>query len=184
MMKKMKRNNPSEWIYIKNKDNTSRYALGTIGENPLFCFGINPSSAEPKNLDNTVKAVERIAKHNGYDSWIMLNLYPQRATNPNDMHKECDECLLAENIKEISKLINKYENPTIWAAWGTLIEKRSYLKQCLSVILKELDDKKCNWITIGCRSKKGHPHHPLYLKVESSIKEFNIINYMKKTQGK
>lgn len=168
-----------EWIYIKNSDNTSRYVLGTIGDNPLFCFGINPSTAEPNNLDNTVKSVERIAKHNGYDSFIMLNLYPQRATNPNDIHKVCDQCIQSENVKEIANLLNKYENPTIWAAWGTLIEKRAYLKKCLYEIDTALQNINCQWITIGNRSKKGHPHHPLYLKTVSHTESFDIKSYIK-----
>lgn len=168
-----------EWIYIKNHNNTSRYVLGTIGENPLFCFGINPSTAEPHNLDNTVKSVERIAKHNGYDSFVMLNLYPQRATNPNDMHKICNECILAENIKEISNLLSKYDNPTIWAAWGTLIDKRDYLKTCLSEIDKALDEVNCKWITFGNKSKKGHPHHPLYLKTVADNEIFDVTSYIK-----
>lgn len=54
-----------EWIYTNNKDNTERYSLGTVGEKPLICFGINPSTAEPNNLDNTLKSVSRIAKANG-----------------------------------------------------------------------------------------------------------------------
>ena len=44
-----------EWIYVNNDDNTSRYVLGTKGDKPVFCFGINPSTAEPNNLDPTLK---------------------------------------------------------------------------------------------------------------------------------
>ena len=32
-----------------------------------------------------MKSVERLAAANGFDSWIMFNVYPQRATDPNDM---------------------------------------------------------------------------------------------------
>lgn len=52
------------------------------GENPLVCFGINPSTAVPNALDPTLKRVRRFAAENGYDSWTMLNVYPQIATNP------------------------------------------------------------------------------------------------------
>ena len=51
-----------EWIYEKNEDNTARYVLGTIGAHPLACFGINPSTAEPNNLDPTVRRVQLVAK--------------------------------------------------------------------------------------------------------------------------
>jgi len=66
-----------EWIYVNNDDNSIRYALGTKGKKTLFCFGINPSTAEPNNLDNTLKKVQKIALNNGYDSWLMLNVYPK-----------------------------------------------------------------------------------------------------------
>ena len=39
------------WIYIHNADNTVRYVLGTKGEKPLFCLGINPSTATPEKAD-------------------------------------------------------------------------------------------------------------------------------------
>jgi len=45
---------------------------------------INPNTAEPKHLDNTMKSVDRLAKTNGFDSWIMMNVYPEPHTNPND----------------------------------------------------------------------------------------------------
>ena len=90
-----------EWIYETNEDNSARFALGQVfNENgkTLFCFGINPSTACPSCLDNTICKVIKISKYNGYDNWIMLNIYPQRATNPNYMHLQCDENIIASNM--------------------------------------------------------------------------------------
>ena len=42
-----------KWIYAPNFYSEYRYILGTRGKNPLICIGINPSTAEPDNLDNT-----------------------------------------------------------------------------------------------------------------------------------
>ena len=58
---------------------------GPGAKNPLICVGINPSTAAPDALDNTLKSVERVAHFNGYDSFLMFNVYAQRATNPDDM---------------------------------------------------------------------------------------------------
>jgi len=112
------------WIYKNNADNSCRFVLGTKGEKPLICFGINPSTAEPGKLDNTMKSVDRISRANGYDSWFMLNIYPQRATNPNDMCKERDLNIAQENLFHIERIL-KRGNVDIWAAWGTVINKRS-----------------------------------------------------------
>ncbi len=65
---------------------------------PLITIGINPSTAEPDNLDNTLKSVERIALFNGFDSFIMFNVYAQRATNPDHMDKAFNRALHEENM--------------------------------------------------------------------------------------
>ena len=59
------RYNVEQWLYVPNDYNEYRYILGTKGDNPLICIGINPSTASPDDLDNTLKSVERIALGNG-----------------------------------------------------------------------------------------------------------------------
>ena len=49
------------WLYVPDHYADYRYLLGTRGQNPLICIGINPSTAAPGDLDNTLKSVERIA---------------------------------------------------------------------------------------------------------------------------
>ena len=57
--------NPSydidKWIYIPDFYSDYRYVLGTRGKKPLICIGINPSTAEPYNLDNTLN--QRVQVH-------------------------------------------------------------------------------------------------------------------------
>ena len=36
-----------KWIYAPSFDSEYRYILGTRGEKPLICVGINPSTAKP-----------------------------------------------------------------------------------------------------------------------------------------
>lgn len=171
------------WIYEKTEDNSSRYVLGKEGKKPLVCIGINPSNAEPERLDNTLKSVERVAKANGYDSWIMLNVYPQRATNPNDLHDRRDFDLNRNNISHIKKIIENHK-PEIWAAWGTLIKKRPYLPNCLFEIAELSKRYDCKWLNAGPVSKEGHPHHPLYLEKNAQLQPFDIDEYVMKTNVK
>lgn len=116
-----------KWIYVPDFYSEYRYILGTRGKNPLIAVGINPSTAEPDNLDNTLKSVERIAHSNGYDSFIMFNVYAQRATDPDLMEKEFNPELHRENMKAFDYILSLSERPSIWAAWGTIIKKRKYL---------------------------------------------------------
>ena len=168
------------WLYVPSFYTEYRYIHGTRGDNPLICIGINPSTARPGDLDNTLKSVERIAKNNGYDSFIMFNVYAQRATDPNAMDTAFNEPLHRENMAAFRYVLGLYgENrrPAVWAAWGTIIEKRPYLKTALLDMIAEGEAAGAEWLTFGKRSKKGHPHHPLYLRADSRPEPFDVRAY-------
>ena len=167
-----------KWLYAPNFYSEYRYILGTRGRNPLICIGINPSTAEPDNLDNTLKSVERIALGNGFDSFIMFNVYAQRATSPDDMEKTCNPALHAENLEAFRYVLSISEKPTVWAAWGAIIEKRKYLPDCVRDLLRAGEDYGANWVCAGAITKKGHPHHPLYLRKDEKIKPFDVAVYL------
>ena len=170
-----------KWLYVPNAYTEYRYILGTRGKNPLICIGINPSTAKPDDLDNTLKSVERTALFNGYDSFIMFNVYAQRATNPKDMDGSFNECLHKENMAAFRYIMESYgegNTPAVWAAWGTIIEKRPYRIPCVKDMIKIGNEYGAKWYTVGKRSVKGHPHHPLYLKNNSPTEEFDVGEYI------
>ena len=167
-----------KWLYAPNFYSEYRYILGTKGKNPLICIGINPSTAEPDNLDNTLKSVERIAHGNGFDSFIMFNVYAQRATNPDAMERRCNLSLHQENLKAFRYVLSISKTPTVWAAWGAIIEKRDYLADCVRDMVAVGQEFGANWCCAGAISKKGHPHHPLYLRKDEKIKPFDIEQYL------
>ena len=171
----------NKWLYVPDFYSEYRYILGTVGKKPLITVGINPSTAKPDDLDNTLKSVERIALHNGFDSFIMFNVYAQRATNPDDMDKCFNRTLHEENMKAFRYILERSgESPAVWAAWGTIVEKRDYLKTCLLDMINEGKAYGAKWYMTGKPSLKGHPHHPLYLKKDSIIEPFDIEDYIKK----
>lgn len=178
------------WIYENNWDNSCRYVLGEKGTRPLICIGINPSTAEPGKLDPTLIQVRNRAARLGYDGWMMLNLYPQRATNPDDLTEHINALWAVQNFLIIAKMIKQYNPINIWAAWGTLITKRPFLKGCLGAIIFCTNRAALspftvvNWFTIGDRSKDGHPHHPLYLKKDAKSKAFDVNEYLKSIGAK
>ena len=171
------------WLYVPNFYSEYRYILGTRGVKPLICVGINPSTAAPDDLDNTLKSVERVALHNGYDSFIMFNVYAQRATDPDDMEPCCNEALHQENMKafEYALSLDEAGAPAVWAAWGTIIEKRDYLPTCVRDMAALAARYHARWYTAGKRSKKGHPHHPLYLRKDSLLEPFDVDGYLDQT---
>ena len=167
-----------KWLYAPNFYSEYRYILGTRGKKPLICIGINPSTAQPGDLDNTLKSVERIAQGNGFDSFIMFNVYAQRATDPDAMEKTCNEMLHRENLEAFRYVLSISESPAVWAAWGTIIEKREYLLRCLRDMLHVGREFGATWYCAGRVSKKGHPHHPLYLRKDEKILPFDVDTYL------
>lgn len=166
------------WLYVPNHYGEYRYILGTKGNFPLICVGINPSTAAPGDLDNTLKSVERIARFNGYDSFIMFNVYAQRATRPDDMDQICNIPLHRENMRAFDYILSLTPHPAIWAAWGAVIEARSYLPLCVRDMIDIGSLHNAQWFSAGQRTKKGHPHHPLYLRKDSALEPLDISAYL------
>ena len=159
---------------IYEGDNNYRYILG---RSPLFILGINPSSAEPGFPDPTIRFIER-----NFDSWIMLNIYPQRTSNSKNLapESEFDQKKHEENTKLIINCIEKYSGKTtkIVAAWGDSIKERHYLFSCLYDLILVIKNKRkeVKWYRIGELTKNGNPKHPAYYlrKGESNIKDYLI----------
>ena len=170
-----------EWLYVPDFYTEYRYILGTRGINPLICIGVNPSTAEPGNLDNTLKSVSRIAGGNGYDSWIMFNVYAQRATRPEDMDRVCNDRLHEANMEAFRYILSHVGEgvaPAVWAAWGAVIEKRPYLPGCVRDMVTIGEEYGAHWLSAGKISVKGHPHHPLYLRKDEKTVPFDVKGYL------
>lgn len=174
----------NRWLYAPNFYSEYRYILGTRGKKPLICIGINPSTARPDCLDNTLKSVERIALGNGYDSFIMFNVYAQRATRPDDMERSCNLQLHKENLEAFRYVLELGETCSVWAAWGAIIEKRDYLLPCVRDMLAVGKELGARWFCAGPISKKGHPHHPLYLRKDEQLRPFDVEAYLDQQEGK
>ena len=170
-----------EWLYVPDFYTEYRYILGTRGVNPLICIGVNPSTAQPGNLDNTLKSVSRIANGNGYDSWIMFNVYAQRATRPEDMDRVCNNRLHEANMEAFRYILSHVGegvSPAVWAAWGAVIEKRPYLPDCVRDMVAIGEEYGAHWLSAGKISVKGHPHHPLYLRKDEKTVPFDVKGYL------
>ncbi len=170
-----------KWLYVPCRFAPYRYILGTRGRHPLICIGINPSTAAPGDLDRTLQSVERVATRQGFDSFIMFNVYAQRATDPDCMDAACNKALHRENMAAFRYVLEQCATtPTVWAAWGTIIEKRPYLFSCLREMVAIGEEYGVRWVTAGRRSKAGHPHHPLYLKADSPLDDFDAAAYCRR----
>lgn len=164
-------------IFNSNSENTLRFALGNKGNSPLLILGLNPSTADKNTSDATMTRVKEYVKRNEYDGFFMLNLYPQRATYPNDLDFELNDSFHGQNLEAIKDLLIAHKPTAVLAAWGENIKVREYLKQCLIDILAILEEQKLNWFRIGSLLQSGHPRHPSrgeYFDFES----FDVHKYL------
>jgi len=165
-------------LYENTADDSARFLLGSIGRNPLVCVGVNPSTATPERLDRTVTRVARYAALNKHDSWVMLNLYPQRSTDPSGMHVVHLPELRTANERHIAKFVGG-RKLTLLAAWGELITTRPYLRTMLESIVQITDATSGDWLSIGGLLASGHPRHPsrgAYL----DLQPFDIHTYLRR----
>lgn len=159
-----------------------RYLLKKQGEKMLYVFGINPSTANEASPDPTMRKVMGFAETNGFDGFAMMNLYPQRSTNPYGLHKECDMQLHQHNLEVIAEAFKDVEAPAVLLAFGNNIGIRKYLKSYLLDIYNMLRPYHPKWYQIGCLTKQGHPRHPLYARYEP-LAVFNIEKYLQRICG-
>jgi len=101
----------------------------------------------------------------------------QRAPRPADMERGLNPDLHRENLAAFAYALSLSESPAVWAAWGTVIEQRRYLPGCVRDLIAVGREYGARWYTAGARSKRGHPHHPLYLRKDSPLEEFDAAAY-------
>ena len=164
-------------IYITAANNSLRYALGRSGSRPLLIIGLNPSTANQYTRDQTLTRVEHFSRRRA-NGLIMCNLYPQRATDPDDLPKKADPNLIHQNTDHILNLAQKIKNPEIWAAWGNPIDKRSYLTESINHLHTALSRLAPRWIQSGSTTVKGHPRHPSRLAYKNRFSAFDIGAYL------
>lgn len=124
---------------------------------------LNPSTADDKIDDPTIKSCISLAQNLGFDGFYATNLFALRATNPEEL-KTTDE----PTGKENDDFIKKYASlcKLVIIAWGNhgVLQNRG-----IEVV------KKLNKITkLHClkKTKLNQPMHPLYIKRDTKPIEF------------
>lgn len=168
-----------KWIYKNNADNTARFVLGTEGDNPLIIMSVNPSVGSPTQDSSTIGSIRHICAYYNYDSWIILCLYPQRATHDaSELAEVADPALVQENITVIKDVLAKYPGAKIWAAWGGHIHNRYYLAECLREIAPIAQSDGDTWMHYGPLLESGDPRYPLYIEPGEGFYPFNMTGYL------
>jgi hypothetical protein len=126
---------------------------------------LNPSTADAKVDDPTVRKCIGFARRWGYGSIEIVNIYPFRSPSPKACFAFMDE--LAESDKDLSEAVRAM-NFLAWAhakqlcthymaAWGA-----SQIETNADAVINLFGDLDCLKL-----SNVGNPHHPLYVPYET-----------------
>lgn len=125
-----------------------------IGQTRICAFvGLNPSTANECTEDPTVRRCIDFSRDWGFDTFVMLNIFAWRDTDPVIMKRQESPIGLhnVEAILSIQSLASR-----MVACWGVHGDHMGQGER----ILKLLDKTKT--VHLGL-TKEGHPKHPLYL---------------------
>ena len=127
--------------------------------NPLFggklimWIGLNPSTADEQQLDPTLTRIRSFSEREGFDGFLMTNIFGFRATNPKDMLRTPDP-VGPENDRALLAAARRCE--MVVAAWGA-----HGIHQDRALAVAKLLGRHKLWC-LGT-TKDGHPRHPLYV---------------------
>lgn len=155
-----------------------RYVLGQSGKSEIAILALNPSSANSLQLDHTLRRISSITNRASYEGFTLFNLYPQRTTQPSQLHHHRDSELHKTNLNWITSQFTKSNFKSIWAAWGNEIESRSWLMDSLSQITREMQSLNPHWLRYGSFTNLGHPRHPSRASDKLSFEPFDIRAYL------
>ena len=142
------------------KDDKNRYQLWRIWNNnkPLILFILlNPSTADDKNDDKTVKKLIGFTKKYDFGGFYIGNLFSYISPSPHPIKFVHNE---VKNINHI-KLMNKKCKKVV-LGWGNLGANPNWL-------LDEIIDPMCFGI-----NKSGTPKHPLYLSYKTELIKYTL----------
>lgn len=149
---------------ILSADRKYRYVLTRMWDEtkPTVVFiGLNPSTADEKTDDPTIRKCIGYARRWGYGQLIMVNLFAFRSTDPS-LLKKAEDPVGSDNDSHIQKYV--YESDLVIACWGNQLK--------LLNRDKNLTDMVPNLFCLQ-RNKNGTPHHPLYLSKDITPVPYN-----------
>jgi hypothetical protein len=125
-------------------------------------IGLNPSTADEKENDPTIRRCIDYAKRWGYQGMVMLNLFAFRATDPKEMKKQSDP--VGPRNDAVIRAVCE-EHPLVIACWGN---HGAHLERDLRVMVL-LQGMYSKVFCLG-RTYAKKPLHPLYVRCDQELK--------------
>ncbi|MDP3586060.1 MAG: DUF1643 domain-containing protein [Thiobacillus sp.] len=164
-------------IYSNARDDAWRFTLGQSGQRKLLTIGLNPSTATREKSDPTVARVKKVAQNNGFDGFVMLNLYPVRATDYRTLPSQVDKDAFTENLRRIEAVVAAEERPKVWAAWGESVLHHDFFVHACIELVSRLEEYEVSWLRFGDMTASGHPRHPSRLSYSWQFSPLEVARY-------
>jgi hypothetical protein len=139
-----------------------------VGPDCVF-IGLNPSTADADNDDPTIKRCVQFAKDHECSGLVMVNLWPYRATKPEDLWEWMEFSGIPDKVmKENDKWIETYARYAkyVVGAWGVDGHRFGRGSEIMNRYRHLL-----YYLTL--MPKCGQPGHPLYLKGDLRFKRYD-----------
>jgi len=142
-----------------------RYRLSRAwigGEWAAAFIMLNPSTADARQDDPTIRRCIRFAQRWGCRRLEVVNLFAYRATDPSELWSQADP-VGPENDGHILEVANSCQY--VVAAWGTNGVHRHRNREVIKLL------KYVRGINVLClgQTKEGHPRHPLYVPYSAKL---------------
>lgn len=152
---------PARYRYLLWRD------VATLsGEGTLLFVMLNPSTADDRKDDPTIRRCVGFTESMGYARLEVVNLFALRATDPDALRREADP-VGPENDRHIDEAVARARH--VVAAWGASVPflgtRPTRDEEVISRVIKE---RRVPLYSLG-RTGDGHPRHPLYVPASACL---------------
>ena len=125
---------------------------------------LNPSTADARVDDATIRSCVRLASSLGYGSIEVVNVFAYRATNPDEL-LTADDPAGPENEWHVEAALGRCDVPILaWGAFPPAREASVYIRNAIRA-------RRPAAFCFG-KTKSGAPKHPLYVKSGTALETY------------
>lgn len=148
-----------------SKDRKYRYTLARLWDDNLprvMFIGLNPSKADEKSNDPTIRRCINFAKSWGYGGMYMCNLFAYVSTDPRELLKSEEKLIINDEVLKSTSI----ECDKVIFCWGAFKQAQERAR----AVIPMFENPYCIEIT-----QEGIPRHPLYLPAHYKPKRFTAL---------
>lgn len=138
------------------------------GKPLLLIVMLNPSTADGRVDDATIRSCMRLARSLGYGGIEVVNLMAWRATRPSDLPDKPSLAMGAHNPRAISEAAERASR--VVCAWGNHPTAKRFEGGVRDLLSLSHDKLYCFGTT-----KSGAPRHPLYVKTGTPLQVYEVV---------